>query len=280
MVQIGLLHLQPFMNSHFHFLIAVESADSNCDCDSHKSVPPFMLHSNPSFIYWDNWCNHYHRSTTIFELCTIICHTALIIKPSPYTSINRLWIKWGKHVWPVKLNHAVTFFLSFQCHSHCTITCPLDSIWLSCHLLHATCTTSAAPAWLTQELQNWTCLTRSTQPILLCCVNTSSVTFAGDLHSGVQERPVPGPVQLAQPHIQLLAHLGTSTGLHATDSAHHTCPIGLHCADLAILVQWASRHLRRKCWQFSSHYLLYSTLPSFLFLLHCFLIFFCCLPSS
>lgn len=72
-----------------------------------------------------------------------------------------------------------------------------------------------------------------------CRVNTSSVMLAGDQHCGVQEWPVPGSVQLAQPRVQLLAHLGASAGLHATDSAHHTCSIGLHCADLAIPVQWA-----------------------------------------
>lgn len=65
--------------------------------------------------------------------------------------------------------------------------------------------------------------------------------LAGDQHCGVQEWPFPGSVQLAQqPHVRLLAHLGASAGLHATDSAHHTCSIELHCAGLAIPLQWAS----------------------------------------
>ena len=114
---------------------------------------------------------------------------------------------------------------------------------------------------------------------LSCCVNTSSVTLAGDQHCGVQEWPFPGSVQLAaQPHVQLLAHLGASAGLHTTDSAHHTCSIGLHCAGMALPVQWASWHLRRKCWHsdvswhlrhkcwhFHSHNLSCSALSSFLF---------------
>jgi hypothetical protein len=116
---------------------------------------------------------------------------------------------------------------------------------------------------------------------LSCCVNTSSVTLAGDQHCGVQKWPFPGSVQLAHwPHIWLLAHVGTSAGLHATDSAHHTCSIGLHCADLAIPVQWATWHLRCKYWHFHSHNLSCSALSSFLFLFYCFCISFCLLPSS
>jgi hypothetical protein len=114
---------------------------------------------------------------------------------------------------------------------------------------------------------------------LSCCVNTSSFTLAGDQHCGVQEWPVPGSVQMAQLHVRLLAHLGTSAGLHATDSAHHACSIGLHCADLAISVQWASWHLRCECWHFHSHNLSCSALSSFLFLFRCFCISYC-LPSS
>jgi len=64
--------------------------------------------------------------------------------------------------------------------------------------------------------------------------------LAGDLHHGVQERAVPGSVQLAKPYLQLLACVDTRGGMHATDSAHHTRPIGLHCADLPILVQRTS----------------------------------------
>lgn len=69
------------IHSHFHFLIAVESADSNCDCDSYQSVPPIMSHPNASILYKDSQCNHLHhyRSTTSFELCSIFCRTALLL---------------------------------------------------------------------------------------------------------------------------------------------------------------------------------------------------------
>lgn len=80
--------------------------------------------------------------------------------------------------------------------------------------------------------------------------------------------------------------MGTSAGLHATDSAHHTCSIGLHCADLALPVQWASGHLRCKCWHFHSYYwsclhclrffyfTAFVSLSSALFLLHNFVFLF------
>lgn len=80
------------------------------------------------------------------------------------------------------------------------------------------------------------------------------VIVAGGLHHGVQERAVPGRVQLTQPHLQLLACVDTWGWMHATNSAYLTCSIGLHCADLPIPVQWASWHLGCKWWDFGSHH--------------------------
>jgi len=68
----------------------------------------------------------------------------------------------GKHVWPIQLNHAMTFGPkpSFQCHCHCTSTYSPNSIWLLHHLLHVTCATIAAS--INRELQSlpdWICCT-------------------------------------------------------------------------------------------------------------------------
>jgi hypothetical protein len=105
------------------------------------------------------------------------------------------------------------------------------------------------------------------------------IVLAGSLHHGVQERPVPGPVQLAQCHLQLLARVDTWGGMHATDSTHLTCSIGLHRADMPIPVQWASWHIGCKCWDFSTRHfvlrtLLFSSTLSILTSLNSLLLFF------
>jgi hypothetical protein len=160
-VQIGLLYSQPFMNSCFHFPIAVESANSNCDCDSHQPVPPIMPHPNASLLYGDSQCNHYHHSsTTSSELCTIFCCTALL------WSRNRILLSTGCELKGETCGpfdcHAMTFGpkRSFQCHCHCTLTYSLNSIWLLHHLLHVTYTTVAASInQVLQSLPDWTCCT-------------------------------------------------------------------------------------------------------------------------
>jgi hypothetical protein len=80
------------IHSHFHFLNAVESANSNCECGSHQPVPPIMLHPNASFLYRDSQCNHHKKYSLLWTVHHFLLHCTPI-KPHPYTSINRLWIK-------------------------------------------------------------------------------------------------------------------------------------------------------------------------------------------
>ena len=61
------------IHSHFHFLTAVELANSIVT-DSHQSFPPIIPHPLQSSSH-----HHHYRSTTSFELCSIFCHTALLL---------------------------------------------------------------------------------------------------------------------------------------------------------------------------------------------------------
>jgi len=47
------------IHSHFHFLTAVELANSIVT-DSHQSFPPIIPHPIASILYKDSHCNHHH----------------------------------------------------------------------------------------------------------------------------------------------------------------------------------------------------------------------------
>lgn len=145
------------IHSYFHFLIAVELANSNCDCDSHQSLPPIMLHPKASILYKDSQCNnhHYHHHHH-YRSTPLLSSAAFFAAPHSYTSINRLWFKRGNMCGPFNFGPKP----SFQCNCHCTSTYFLNSIWILHHLLHVTCATIAAS--INQELQSpcdWTCCT-------------------------------------------------------------------------------------------------------------------------
>jgi len=56
-VKVGLLHLKPLTNSHFYFLITVESTTLGCGLSvSEKSVPPLVMHARLSLVNWTERC--------------------------------------------------------------------------------------------------------------------------------------------------------------------------------------------------------------------------------
>lgn len=130
-VEILLLHLQPFSNSHFHFFITAKSLASQLllhwfktsflhswcvlhiqhwiswadHCDQHHGCPT-ILNSAPFF----NMLHSYYAITSMNDECGVIFNGRICFTPKKQVTLS---------------------WLSYHCHCHCTSTYPMHGISLT-----------------------------------------------------------------------------------------------------------------------------------------------------
>ena len=127
MVEIGMFHSPPFTNSHFQFIITLESSTSNCDSSVFEV---HFLHIRPRCAV--STCAIFITDvhSTALELRAPFSDLMHLITPPRYTSFNWLCISTGKYVSPVKTESRFAG-QRLQCRCHYTSTYPWNSTWLT-----------------------------------------------------------------------------------------------------------------------------------------------------
>jgi len=168
-VDIGHWHLQPFMNSNFHFLITLEFHDLHCSPVAHINGS-LMVQGQDCKVDGPEVC----RETVII----VDVHWTIFKLPAPppymlrcghhYTAVSGGEFHWTKHLPPIKTEP----LYEQLCWTKFSVTAVAHQLfpwiacdWLLCHLLHVTATTSAASTengWFTESyrlgnLSYWTC---------------------------------------------------------------------------------------------------------------------------
>jgi hypothetical protein len=135
-LEIGLLHLQLFVNSHVHFCMTVELVifqvlvhwpkRSSSTCATFTS---FLLLGH--LLQYSLWISVWSCSDCLHHFVT--CCTLIVLSPL-YLSITWYLILMGRNMVCAQGVSRIVYFFNgpgFQCCCHCTSVYPSNSIWFA-----------------------------------------------------------------------------------------------------------------------------------------------------